>query len=275
MTAESGDWSRHKGFSRILQAAHRKSSDRLEFLEVGVWAGWSTASWIKALRKMKVDFQITAIDNWNSGYTAADIHANEHYSRMNAMANSGDIETLFRRNMSELCSFDEITILKNESNIGLRELPHGYFDCISLDANHLYDAVLEDLRLAIPLLKETGILCGDDLEIQYNDILEEFDFNSAREWEYLSSGIGFHPGVTQAVWETFGKVKAWNGLFVVGKQGQEPVNVNFPSAFQMFFARKPYSSRVQFLQLIIYRIHVLLRPKIRIKKIVNSFLKIP
>ena len=256
LTAEPGDWSRHLGFYSILKAAHTKPSDRFEFLEVGVWAGWSTASWLKALRKMKMDFHITVIDNWNPGYTAADIYANEHYGRMNAMAHSGHIETLFRANMSELCSSDEITILKDESSVALNSLPHGYFDCISLDANHLYDAVLEDLRLAIPLLKETGILCGDDLEIPFNEIPESFDFKSAREWEYLSSGRGFHPGVTLAVWETFGKVKIWNGLFVVGKQGQDLVNVVFPSKFQMFFARKPYSSNLQYLQLIFYRVRV-------------------
>ena len=179
-------------------------------------------------------------------------------------------ETLFRANMSELCSSDEITILKDESSVDLNSLPHGYFDCISLDANHLYDAVLEDLRIAIPLLKETGILCGDDLEIPFNEIPESFDFKSAREWEYLSSGRGFHPGVTLAVWETFGKVKIWNGLFVVGKQGQDLVNVVFPSKFQMFFARKPYSSNLQYLQLIFYRVRVFIRPRVRIKKMTNS-----
>jgi hypothetical protein len=43
----------------------------------------------------------------------------------------------------------------------------------------------------------------------------------------------------------------------------------------MFFVRKPYSSGFQYLQLIIYRFHVLLRPKLRVKKIAKSFFKIP
>lgn len=155
---KSGNFRRHLIFSSIIKAAiPTPHPTRFEFLEVGVWAGWSTASWIKSLGKARLNFHITVIDSWDPGYSREEVSSNDQYRAMNELATVGSIETTFRWNIANLLHPHEVTILKGESDKILHTLPAQYFDLISIDGDHLYEQVKKDLIAAIPLLKSTGV----------------------------------------------------------------------------------------------------------------------
>ena len=77
---QSGDWTRHLIFPAAVKYSMKRCPRDvdLEFLEIGVWAGYSTNSWIKALKKTDRNFHITIIDNWNPGYSEQDFKRSDH-----------------------------------------------------------------------------------------------------------------------------------------------------------------------------------------------------
>jgi hypothetical protein len=96
------------------------------------------------------------------------------------------------------------------------------FDLIYIDGDHEAGAVKNDIEKALPLLKDGGLLCGDDLEVQLSGV--DFDFVRLNlDLDMVvdpTSGVAFHPGVTLAVGEFFQKdVPCYEGYWVVQKKG--------------------------------------------------------
>ena len=249
---QSGDWTRHLIFPAAVKYAMKRSPrDRdLEFLEIGVWAGYSTNSWIKALKKTDRNFHITIIDNWNPEYSEQDFKRSDHYALMSQLVKNGEIEDIFRANMDILLASDQITIIKGNSKDILKTFPDKYFDLISIDANHLYESVLEDLSQAQRILGDRGLLVGDDLEVQFGDIAN-FPEEASEYFTDSKTGLGFHPGVTKAVWEEYGRVMNFRGMFLVDKNGSNPKEIKFPSKISIRIARKPESTLGEYIRMFI------------------------
>ena len=105
-----------------------------------------------------------------------------------------------------------------------------FYDLVYVDGSHYYDNVIEDLRLAAPLVRDGGILCGDDLEAQLNEV--DADFSRAKRGEdYVydpKTGQGYHPGVTLACEEFFGGgISSAIGFFYVQKTGDTFASTSF------------------------------------------------
>lgn len=56
----------------------------------------------------------------------------------------------------------ECRVLRMYSAEAVREFPDKHFDWVFIDANHSYEACLEDLRLWAPKVKDDGLLLGHD-----------------------------------------------------------------------------------------------------------------
>lgn len=54
--------------------------------------------------------------------------------------------------------------IRKSSEEASRLFPDEYFDFIYIDANHSYDAVMNDLKNWYPKIKKNGIFCGHDYE---------------------------------------------------------------------------------------------------------------
>ena len=248
---QSGDWRRHLAFPAAVNLVKNfvPKHSELQVLEVGVWAGFSTASWIKALKNSGRKFHITVIDSWQPGYSDQDFERSDHYIRMTELTKNGEIEAIFRANMKKLLLDEQITILKGNSLELLKSLPNNFFHLISVDANHLYEYVLADLNEAERILHPDGVIVGDDLEAQFDEI----EFISTEKAEYVQdyeSGMSYHPGVTRAVWEKYGRVSSFLGLFMVDKNGFAPKGLSYPTNFSVRLARKPSSSLYMYLRLL-------------------------
>jgi SAM-dependent methyltransferase len=106
------------------------------------------------------------------------------------------------------------------------------FDIVYVDGCHYYREALFDMTEGRRLLKEGGILCGDDLELQP----AECDLDTARRHlrtDYIRdprSGRPYHPGVTLAIHELFGRVSSFSGFWAMRKQGGTFREVSFAGA---------------------------------------------
>ena len=90
---------------------------------------------------------------------------------------------------------------------------------VFVDGDHSYAAVLTDIRAATALIKDGGLLCGDDLERQIFEI-DEVYARTQIESDYIRdprSGQEYHPGVTLAVERLFGEVSQVAGCWAVRK----------------------------------------------------------
>ena len=75
----------------------------------------------------------------------------------------------------------------------------------------------------MPLVRDGGILCGDDLEREFADVdgpAHAEAIKTGIEHAHGPDGVGYHPGVTQAVHETFGKVSRFGRLWAMQKKGE-------------------------------------------------------
>ena len=72
------------------------------------------------------------------------------------------------------------------------------------------------------LVRDGGIICGDDLEIQFDEIDLENASENKQKYFIIDSktGFGFHPGVTLALYKYFGgKVSNFGGFWAMRKKG--------------------------------------------------------
>jgi hypothetical protein len=215
--------SRYKYFSMLADLV-RKETPAL-VLEVGAWAGNSLVAWDLAFNKSASLVVVDAWEPYFDGYGTSDLmHA---HSIMNAAASSGEIFRLFMHNI-QACGIDKrVLIQRGDSRTILPELAKEYagkFDLIFIDGDHRYDVAVCDVRNAVSLIREGGILCGDDLEAQLYELngLNRHKMALVANADYIAhvetgQGLidGYHPGVTQAVAEIIGPVSCFEGLWAV------------------------------------------------------------
>jgi len=76
----------------------------------------------------------------------------------------------------------------------------------------------------MPLIRDGGIICGDDLQIRLGDIVEDKLDEHRHYLQYNRpnahlDGVFYHPGVTQAVAEVFGEVSSSGRIWAMHKLG--------------------------------------------------------
>lgn len=195
----------------------------ISILEIGSWLGASALSFAQGLKEHNnAQGSITCVDAWKPFFdeekNSGDVHKN-----MQAMLGSDVAYNIFLHNISTLPKSILCQHLKGTSDNILPMLKAEQFDVIFIDADHTYEPVKRDILNSIPLLKDGGIICGDDLNLQ----MFECDKNLAKksaELDFIKdtkTGRNFHPGVTVAVDEIFGKVSAFGGFWAIQKQGKK------------------------------------------------------
>ncbi len=97
---------------------------------------------------------------------------------------------------------DFVTLIIGETKEAVH-FPTGFADLIFIDASHGYDAVKQDINIALHLIQQGGIICGHD----YIKHLDSCDPNLVEKYTNTPSGgyEGVSYGVIKAVNDTFGK----------------------------------------------------------------------
>lgn len=191
-------------------------------LEVGSWIGFSALTWAHAIDMLSPEGgRVTCLDPWEPYFGDADISSGAAvYRRMDNLAKSGLAFELFRHNVS--CGPLRVAIdpIRGQSRDVLPSLASGSFDVVYLDGSHYYGDVKADLEQSIGLVSVGGVLCGDDLDLQIGDIdRDKAVAHIDRDYVKDEHAGWYHPGVTLAIDECFGRVAKHGRTWFMQKTG--------------------------------------------------------
>jgi predicted O-methyltransferase YrrM len=200
----------------------KKMAD-MQILEVGSWIGASALSFAQGLiLHNDVRGTITCVDAWKP-FLDREKHNNEIYETMEKALGTEAAYQLFTHNVGTVPGTITCQHLRGQSEAILPLLRSHTFDIIFIDADHAYTPVLRDIKNSLDLIKEGGIICGDDLNLQLHQVDQENTLLHAEE-DFINdpkTKRNYHPGVTLAVAEIFGEVSLWGGFWAMQKvQGQ-------------------------------------------------------
>lgn len=220
LASKQGKTVRHYFMQKLVENYCKNLDREIKILEIGSWAGGSAITWVDALEKYsQKKGMLLCLDQWRDYLNPIDKKWTQQTMKKALRANK--IFNLFLHNIAVSKCGDSISIFKVSSLCGLSMLRDDLFDIIFIDGSHYYKDAYSDIKKSAPLLKEGGVLCGDDLELQFHSV----DQNSIKKFlnydvivDY-STNKNFHPGVTLAVWEYFkSEVSCWEGFWAMRKK---------------------------------------------------------
>ncbi|WHZ14751.1 MAG: Glycosyltransferase [Nitrospira sp.] len=223
MWASQGLPLRHVVMQELVRLeAARQGTTPFRILEVGSWAGGSAITWADALtRYCQANGDVVCVDPWKPYFDVATRPDATVYREMSEALAKDTIYDLFLHNITAAGHAHIVLPLRGPSRVMLPALPRNYFDLVFVDGDHSYAAVSADITAAAGLIKDGGILCGDDLERQCSEIDQDYA-RTQIDADYIRdprSGHEYHPGVTLAVGELFGEVSHVVGCWGVRKRG--------------------------------------------------------
>jgi len=200
-----------------------RSHKPLNILEVGSWSGASALTWGEALNIHNNGIgTLTCVDAWKPYYNQNEIY-DDLSKEINKVLASEEPYNVFRKNIKFLPATVELKVHRGWSSDILPELKPADSDLVYIDGDHSYYRVLSDIKLSSRLVKDGGIICGDDLELQSHQV----DASIVEERPHLDKMFNkakntiFHPGVTLAVGKMFGPVSSWYGFWAMQKNNDQ------------------------------------------------------
>ena len=138
--------------------------------EIGVWKGRTCKGIL--LKCKDVISQYWAIDQWR--------YVGKEYGGRIGNASEEHWRQMYFYTCRLMTFFPQLHVVKMTSVEASRLFTKGYFDLVFIDADHRYNNVKADIEAWLPLVREGGLLAGDDY------------------------GVRKHAGVKKAVDERFG-----------------------------------------------------------------------
>jgi predicted O-methyltransferase YrrM len=216
---------------------------QLQIMEVGSWVGASALSWAQGLKiHNEAKGTLTCVDAWKPFFNREKMD-NQVYITMEQALDTETAYHLFLHNISCIPKSIVCQHLRGQSENILPLLRKNEFDIIFIDADHAYTPVWKDLRNALSLVKEGGIICGDDLNLQLSEVDRDVAMQHAED-DFIKdpkTGRNFHPGVTLAVAEMFEEVSSWGGFWAMQKteSGWNKISLaNMPIHYPEHFPRQ-------------------------------------
>ena len=195
----------------------------IRMLEIGSWAGSSCATWGEALRRNGLaGSTIVCVDPWDGYISKTDIDSDRPvYRRMDEWAREGRVLPLFLSNAKAIEQRDgvRVVMMKGFSTEICPLLAPESFDLIYIDGSHYYRDALFDVSIGKTLVRDGGILSGDDLEIQLRDLPDAATYPEDVDVLTIPGRGNVHVGVTRAVGEQLGDVGMENGFWYTRREG--------------------------------------------------------
>lgn len=150
-------------FQSILEQLNPK-----QIIEVGSWKGLSAIHMARVMKSLgRIDFEILCVDTWLGSYEHWLERDDPHFFASLALVNG--YPTLYRQFLTNVvkCGQDDVItpfpLTSGQAAIFL-ERKGVQADFIYIDAAHDEDGVRADLVAYWPLLREGGVLLGDDYD---------------------------------------------------------------------------------------------------------------
>lgn len=95
------------------------------------------------------------------------------------------------------------TIIQGPSNLIVESASHRTHRFVHIDASHLYQHVVEDIRSAKTLLRESGVVVFDDIRSQHTPGV------AAAAWAEVAQGLRPFAITSQKLYATWGPSESW------------------------------------------------------------------
>jgi hypothetical protein len=192
-------------------------------LEIGSWAGQSAILWGTELVRAACPGRIFCIDPWGPFSRGTQVGINTGTLQMDRVAERDKIFPLFWHNVKSAGLAGIVLPLRCKSEDLIPYLRPGAFDLVFVDGSHAYSDFLKDLVLSAPLVRESGFMCGDDLELQRDEVDVSFA-EKYRERDFVTdpkTQRDYHPGVCLGVSDFFKRrISSHDGLWIVRRNGE-------------------------------------------------------
>lgn len=218
----------------IASECNTRQVEHFKVVEIGSWAGQSALLWAESIeRNNSRKGLVVCVDPWLPFEMLRRQPRGWPYTQMRRSIARGKVYKLFCHNVRASGFQDMVIPLQGSSHQMLPLLRKSAFDLVYVDGDHRYESVLTDLALSSQLVKEGGILCGDDLELQLHEVDRDSHAEGLRRvLDFIPdpvAGVSYHPGVTQAVGEYFDTpVTMWHGFWAMRKSGESWSRVKIP-----------------------------------------------
>lgn len=184
----------------VFAGGSREPVKDLRILEVGSRGGGSTLAWLELIRKFNGGFgRVLCVDLWRD---IGKPHEGEAYFN------------IFSHNVSAVKGDDVVIPVIGNSHEVLPLLAERSFDLIYVDGGHSYSACFKDVTNAKRLVKEGGIVFGDDMVKP----LSEFDPEYVRMNKETDDYTLLYPGVALAIHEHFPDVAPYHCIWAAKKR---------------------------------------------------------
>ena len=219
--ATQGKVIRHHYMQRLIHTyIHTYIPHKLHIIELGAWAGGSAITLAEAIKKYyNGKGMVLCVDSWTDYIDTKRDNQWTHIMMKNAFKQDRILK-LFLHNVLASKHSDIISYIRGYTDEIYYLFKENAFDIVFIDANHSYDFIKKDISMFATFVKEGGILCGDDLELQYKDVDAQF-LNNFKTHDVItdpSTQKRYHPGVTLAVYEYFKTdVSVWEGFWAMQK----------------------------------------------------------
>ena len=189
-------------------------------LEIGTWFGeGSTSIWA---RHLKQGSQLFLVDNWAEYISDADKLTETAFSAMDSVHHVAINSALKKVYEFQKATGGEIFLLRGKASSVCKYFRPDSVDFVYIDGSHYYRDVVEDIRLAKSLVRDGGMICGDDLEVEPTESRLALARKNL-DRDYIASAeekVSFHPGVLLAVHEQFPAVKRNSAIWSVERRGE-------------------------------------------------------
>ena len=233
---------KHGFIMATVNKAIRNGATSLRILEVGSWLGASTLLWGESIRyfggeHIARNSRILAIDSWRPILSSEDLKFEEYQDFANAAKNDFAYNIfLHNAKLGSKMYGVEIESIRGSSEDILPSLERSSHDIVYIDASHYYDDVIYDINEAKTIVRNGGIICGDDLNLELSQVDAEITATNGNRDCIIDerSGQWYHPGVTRAVGESFPEVGCLGGFWTVAKLSDTafaPNEVRFDGLF--------------------------------------------
>ena len=207
---------RHLIQQELIQwLANTVGRSRITLLEIGSFEGQSALNWSNAIAQHCPDGgAVLCVDPWKPYHTEALLKLGGLYVQMDSALRDGTVYRNFLQNTALANPRAPLSWLKGTLEEVYPQVLEdwGRFDVVFIDGDHRASVVAKDIFLSKLLVKDGGLLCGDDHEQAWEACDQGFTLEQAEVTDYTRN---YHPGVTLAVWQEMGRVWSRSGTWAM------------------------------------------------------------
>ena len=176
-------YTRIQGWSHYLVPAYRHIMYRLEMdkphvVEVGCWAGRSTACLAVELYTNKSEFILHWVDHWQG--------CDEPYYEKDEVKQRNVFEE-FKNNLKPVLEY--ITIHRSSSVEASKQFKDKSLELVCIDDGHDYESVKASIDAWWPKVKTGGWMIGDDHDEHYPDVVRAVQEKFGNDY-YIMTATG-------------------------------------------------------------------------------------